>query len=106
MIRDTVTFHARQLGMALDVAYEVRAISAIKALVLRGEASTILPYSLVEEEVKSKALAARQITSPDLRRTLYFLTQQNFRINSSLSRITDLIQEILEIDLNISSIQV
>lgn len=106
VIRDTVTFHARQLGMALDVAYEVRAISAIKALVLRGEASTILPYSLVEEEVKSKALAARQITSPDLMRTLYFLTQQNFRINSSLSRITDLIQEILEIDLNISSIQV
>lgn len=103
VIRDTVTQYARQLGMPLDVAYEVRAISAIKALVLRGKASTILPYSLVAEEVRSQALAAQQITSPDLTRTLYFLTRQDFRINPYLPEIKDLIKDILKMDFSISN---
>jgi LysR family nitrogen assimilation transcriptional regulator len=70
-VRTAVTRLARELGLELKVAYEVRSISAMKSLVSRGAASSILPYASVVDEVRAGRLDARQIITPSIRRTLF-----------------------------------
>lgn len=75
-IRVVATRTARDLGLELKVAYEVRSISAMKSLVARGAASSILPYFAVIEEVKAGTLDARPIVMPALRRTLFLASSK------------------------------
>jgi LysR family nitrogen assimilation transcriptional regulator len=70
-VRAVATRTARDLGLDLKVAYEVRSVSAMKNLVARGAASSILPYFAVLAEVKAGTLDARPIVMPALRRTLF-----------------------------------
>ena len=63
-VRTVVTRTARDLGLELKIAYEVRSISAMKSLVSRGAASSILPYFAVLDEVRAGKLDARPITMP------------------------------------------
>lgn len=70
-VRNVFTRTARDLGLDINIAFEVRSVSAMKNLVSRGAASCILPYFGVIEEVKAGKLAARPITMPPLRRTLF-----------------------------------
>ena len=99
-VRNAATRTARELGLELKIGYEVRSISAMKSLVSRGAAASILPYFSVLEEVRAGKLEARPITMPSLRRTL-FLASSNQRgpfrneagltgaIRSSLKGLTD-----------------
>lgn len=82
MVRQAVTRAAANAGLELRMAYEVRSIAAMKSLVLRGTAATILPYASVMEEVRAGRLDARPITAPALRRTLYLAWPQR-RLSSS-----------------------
>jgi LysR family nitrogen assimilation transcriptional regulator len=75
-VRNAVLRVAKNLGYDLKVAYEVRSISAMKTLVLRGEAASILPLFSVAEEVCAGALEARQIESPAISRTLYLTSRR------------------------------
>lgn len=77
-VRTAVTRIARDMGLHLKIAYEVRSISAMKSLVSRGAASSILPFASVVEEVKNGRLDARPIIMPEIRRTL-FLAHANER---------------------------
>lgn len=70
-VRNAVARMAKELGLELKVSYEVRSISAMKSLVIRGAASSILPYASVLEEVRSGTLDARPIVMPPIRRTLF-----------------------------------
>jgi LysR family nitrogen assimilation transcriptional regulator len=70
-VRSAVTRAARDLGLELKVAYEVRSISAMKSLVSRGAAAAILPFASVVQEVRSGRLDARPIVTPSIRRTLF-----------------------------------
>jgi LysR family nitrogen assimilation transcriptional regulator len=70
-VRSSVAQLARDLGLELKVAYEVRSISAMKSLVSRGMASTIIPYSLVLDEVRAGKLDAYPIVTPAVRHTLF-----------------------------------
>jgi LysR family nitrogen assimilation transcriptional regulator len=70
-VRNSVARLARDLGLELKVAYEVRSITAMKNLVCRGVASTILPYSLVIDEVKAGKLNAHRIITPAVKHTLF-----------------------------------
>src|SRR4051794_32935674 len=70
-VRNAVVRVAKELGLELKVSYEVRSISAMKSLVSRGAASSILPYASVLEEVRSGTLDARPIVMPPIRRTLF-----------------------------------
>jgi LysR family nitrogen assimilation transcriptional regulator len=70
-VRTVVTRAARELGLALKIDYEVRSIAAMKNLVIRGAASSILPYASVIDEVRSGKLDARPITMPAIQRTLF-----------------------------------
>ena len=77
-VRAVVTRTARELGLELKIAHEVRSVSAMKSLVSRGAASSILPYFSVIDEVRAGKLDARPITMPAIRRTL-FLASSNQR---------------------------
>lgn len=75
-VRTVVARAARDLGLDLKVAYEVRSISAMKSLVMRGAASAILPYFAVLDEVRSQKLDARPITMPAIKRTLFLASSK------------------------------
>lgn len=75
-VRVAVTRTARELGLELKIAYEVRSISAMKGLVSRGAASSILPYASVVEEVANGKLDARPIITPSVRRTLFLASSR------------------------------
>jgi LysR family transcriptional regulator, nitrogen assimilation regulatory protein len=75
-VRTVVARTARDLGLELKVAYEVRSISAMKSLVMRGAASAILPYFAALDEVRAGKLDARPITMPSLKRTLFLASSK------------------------------
>jgi LysR family transcriptional regulator, nitrogen assimilation regulatory protein len=70
-VRSVVNHAARQIGRELNIAYEVRSVTAMKNLVKQGAASSVLPYFSVIDELRDGTLAARSIIGPSLRRTLY-----------------------------------
>ncbi len=70
-VRTAAASAAREIKRDLRVAFEVRSISAMKNLVSRGAAASILPYFAVIDEVRDGKLDARQIVDPSIRRTLY-----------------------------------
>jgi LysR family nitrogen assimilation transcriptional regulator len=75
-VRTVVARTAKDLGLELKVAYEVRSISAMKSLVMRGAASAILPYFAALDEVRAGKLDARPITMPALKRTLFLASSK------------------------------
>jgi len=75
-VRTVVARAARDLGLELTVDYEVRSISAMKSLVMRGAASAILPYFAALDEVRSGKLDARPITMPAIRRALFLASSK------------------------------
>lgn len=76
-VRTAVRKAANDLGLDLKVTFEIRSISAMRALASRGAASCILPYASVAEDVRAGKLDARQITMPSVKRTLYLATSRN-----------------------------
>lgn len=75
-VRAVVQRAASDLGLELTVTYEVRSVSAMKSLVSRGAASSILPYFSVADEVRAGKLDARRIVTPALRRTMYLASSK------------------------------
>jgi LysR family nitrogen assimilation transcriptional regulator len=70
-VRTAVARAASDLGLRLQVAFEVRSIPAMKSLIQRGVASSILPFASVLEEVRQGTLQVRPIVMPSVRRTLF-----------------------------------
>ena len=71
VIRNIVQAEARRLALPLRLAYEVHSVNAMKALIARGGAATIMPFSLAPRELATGELVARRIDRPVLTRTLY-----------------------------------
>lgn len=67
---------AEYLSLEVNVAFEVQSTSAIKTLVERGVATSVMPYGGVEEEVSRGILAARPIDNARVIRTLYLIEPQ------------------------------
>ncbi|SON57758.1 Morphology and auto-aggregation control protein [Hartmannibacter diazotrophicus] len=61
---------AARLGIPLQVAYEVQSLRAVKNLVAKGIAATIMPYGAAEGELRAGTLRAHPIVEPSLVRTL------------------------------------
>jgi LysR family transcriptional regulator, nitrogen assimilation regulatory protein len=106
-VRNTVTRHARDLGLELKIVYQVRSIAAMKSLVSRGAACSILPYASVAEEVRAGQLDARRLITPAISRTLFLASSRQtgpFRneagltqaVRSSLKRFLDTLGPLAE----------
>ena len=67
---------ARELGLDFKPDFDVGSVSAQKNLVLRGAASSVMPYHAVIDEVRAGTLDARPITMPAIRRTLFLTSSK------------------------------
>lgn len=93
-VRDLVVRTAREFGLEPNIAFEVRSITVIKNLILRGAASGILPYGSVLEEVRGGRLDARPIVAPPLRRSLFLAASRRGHIRNELA-LTSVIRSAL-----------
>lgn len=73
VIRRLVEDTAGRLSLPLNVVYESQSIPATRSLVLKGIASTVMPYGSVAEEMASGTLRGRRIIEPVVSRTLYLV---------------------------------
>lgn len=83
ILHETAAF----LSVPMRVAFEVQSTSAIKTLVERGVASSVLPYSLVADEMKKGTLVARPIDNPRAVRTLFLIHRgapAGFRLDANV----------------------
>jgi LysR family nitrogen assimilation transcriptional regulator len=86
--RNSIARLARELGLELKIAYEVRSDAAVKSLVRRGVASSVIPYSLVVDEVQAGKLDAHPIVTPPVRHTLFLASSRQhspFRSEAALT---------------------
>ncbi len=70
---------ARTAGInpaSLPLAFEVQSIAAIRELLLRGEACSVLPVGAVAADVESGRLCASRIVGGDVRMTLCLVRRQ------------------------------
>lgn len=77
LLRHIVEKEAQRLSLDVHVAYEVHSMMSMKTMVARGQAATILPYSLIAKEAAAGSLAFRRIDRPALTWTLYVARRRN-----------------------------
>jgi LysR family nitrogen assimilation transcriptional regulator len=70
MIRRMVENAAQRIGAKVKIAFEVNSPLAIKTMLLRESASTIVPYGAVADEIAAGRLHARRLVNPVLFRVL------------------------------------
>jgi LysR family nitrogen assimilation transcriptional regulator len=92
VIRNIVEAQARRLGLHLRLAFEVHSVSSMKALIGRGGAATIMPYSLAPKEFSSGELVGRRIDRPVITRTLYRVRPARRLPFSNEARIEDFLE--------------
>jgi LysR family nitrogen assimilation transcriptional regulator len=78
---------ARAAGLSpesLKVAYEVQSIAAIRELILRGEACSVMPYGSVAHELATGQFLARRILGCPLKSTLYIVQRAGHPLTKTL----------------------
>lgn len=68
-----VTEAAQYLSLPVKAAFEVQSTSAIKTLIERGVANSVMPFGIVAEEVHKGLLCARPIANARIVRTLFMV---------------------------------
>jgi LysR family nitrogen assimilation transcriptional regulator len=96
-VRTAVARAARDMQRELKVAYEVRSIPAMKNLVARGAAASVLPFFSVIDEVREGKLDARQIVTPSIRRTLFLASSRQRSPLQNEAGLTNAIRSSLRI---------
>jgi LysR family nitrogen assimilation transcriptional regulator len=80
-IRRLVHAAAEPLSLPVRVPFEAQSVSAMKAIVARRAAASILPFGSAAEELRRGVLRSRRITQPAIMRRLY-LVRSNRRAAS------------------------
>ncbi|HEY4202711.1 MAG TPA: LysR family transcriptional regulator [Devosiaceae bacterium] len=74
IIRELVRGEADRLSQPLDLAFRVQSPSTLKALLLKGGVSSIMPYGSMAAELEAGVLESRRIVDRPLYWTLYFVS--------------------------------
>jgi len=96
-VRALIERTAAFLGGNVRVGQEIRSISGIKAMILRGVGAGVLPYATVMDDVRDGLLAIRPIDSPELRRILFLAGIRNEASSQDVGQISKLIQDAIEL---------
>lgn len=96
-VRTAVARAAHDMKRELKIAYEVRSIPAMKNLVARGAAASVLPFFSVIDEVREGKLDARQIVTPSIRRTLILASSRQRNPLKNEAGLTSVIRSSLRI---------
>ncbi|KZM49535.1 LysR family transcriptional regulator [Labrenzia sp. OB1] len=89
--------NAERLGLDLNVTYEVQSIRAVKNLVAKGVAATIMPFGAAEGELRKGVLKARHIVAPSIIRTLMFVHSRDKAPMMADAQIGDLVNSITDL---------
>ncbi|MDB5572335.1 MAG: hypothetical protein JWN93_3518 [Hyphomicrobiales bacterium] len=71
VIRRIVEDEARRLSLRVRLALEVHSVTSMRAMIARGEAASIMPFSLAAPALRGGELVGQRIDRPALTRTLY-----------------------------------
>lgn len=85
---------AAYLSLPVNVAFEVQSTSAIKRLIERGVATSVMPYGIVASEVRDGVLSARPIDNSRVVRTLFLIQPPSSPRVSRASGARTVIREI------------
>jgi LysR family nitrogen assimilation transcriptional regulator len=72
-VRQQVLATAKRLALDLDVILDVSSVSMMKNMVARGDATAVMPYGNVFDEIAAGRIVGRRIANPPLKRTLYLV---------------------------------
>jgi LysR family nitrogen assimilation transcriptional regulator len=80
LVRKLIDNAATRQNVKLRLAFEVNSPAAIKTMVLREGASTIVPYGAVADEIRAGRLQGRRIVRPEIVRKLYLVRPAGGRV--------------------------
>ena len=89
----------RQLGAVdfpLNVVTEIDSVQAIKTMVLRGQAATILPVSMLRTELHSGDVIGSAITASPVQRKLVLAQPSHRHITQATESVRCLVKELIE----------
>jgi LysR family nitrogen assimilation transcriptional regulator len=95
-VRRLVEAAAERLSLQVRVPFEAQSVSAMKAVVARGAAASILPYGTAVDELKRGTLVSRRITGPAIKRTLYLVRssrRSTYRHEAEIESYLNRVQE-------------
>lgn len=99
--RQDVVYHlvhdeANRLGLPVNVAYEVQSVRAIKNLVAKGAATSILPHGAMVEELRRGFVVAHVLERPRITRTLFLVRQSQGVAGLDTARFEAFVAKIVE----------
>lgn len=82
----------------VSLAFEVQSIAAIRELVLRGSACSLMPYGTVAREIEAGALRMQRVEDGDLTTMLYLVSRPGGEplppsVDALLAQLTDLVAQ-------------
>lgn len=89
--------NAKRLGLPLNVAYEVQSIRAVKNLVAKGVAATVMPFGAAEGELRKGKLVGRRVVAPSLTRTLMYVYPKNRASVVATEQVVTLMKKIAKL---------
>ncbi len=96
MVQRLLKTAAEKFSLPLHIPYAAQSIPAMRTLVVRGAAASMMPYGTAIEELRAGLLVGRRISDLPVKRTLYLLTSANAQplrhqaaIDAFLSKIAD-----------------
>ncbi|MFN4128417.1 MAG: LysR family transcriptional regulator [Paracoccaceae bacterium] len=87
---------ADRLGLPVNVAYEVQSVRAIKNLVAKGAATSILPHGAMVEEMRRGFIVPHLIERPRITRTLFLVRQKQGVAGLDTRRLEAFVDKIVE----------
>jgi DNA-binding transcriptional LysR family regulator len=85
------------VGRAVDIAYSVESVTTTKEVILEGMAAGIMPFPVVEHEVRAGLLEAHEIVEPELSLTSYFLVAPDARLAEHEPALFDFLDQLLDL---------
>lgn len=77
MVQRLLKIAAEKFSIPLRIPYEAQSIPAMRTLVVRGAAASVMPYGTAIEELRAGKLVARRISDLPVKRTLYLIKAGN-----------------------------
>jgi LysR family nitrogen assimilation transcriptional regulator len=79
LVRKIIDRHCEDMGLKLQLSYEVNSPVAIRTILLREPCSTLVPFGSVADDIRSGRFVARRITDPAVIRRLSLVRPANGR---------------------------
>jgi DNA-binding transcriptional LysR family regulator len=76
-LRRILDLFGKRLGVEVNVHMEAESLSVMKRVAASGSAMTLLPFSAVQDEVRSGSLCAVRLVEPDIPRRIMLASTQH-----------------------------